>query len=160
LDSKVIKQLTGIFALLLFFLSTVASANDELADGRAMIQAERQEMFRAELHMTEEEAEEFWPIYSTYREEYDGIMRRYGEMIADYVRRYDDADLSNEYANEMIETYFGIKEELLQVQQQFLPKFKDALPALKVARFYQLENRFNTEIDAQLATVVPLVDPS
>jgi hypothetical protein len=156
----VIKQLTGIFALLLFSLSTVASANDELADGRAMIQAERQEMFRAELHMTEEEAEKFWPIYSTYREEYDGIMRRYGEMIADYVRRYDDADLSNEYADEMIETYFGIKEELLQVQQQFLPKFKDALPALKVARFYQLENRFNTEIDAQLATVVPLVDPS
>lgn len=154
------RQLTGLIALVLLSLSTAAVANDALADGRAMIQVERQEMFRAELHMTENEAEMFWPIYSTYREEYDGIMRRYGEMIVDYVRRYDDADLSDEYADEMIETYFGIKEELLQVQLQFLPKFRDALPALKVARFYQLENRFNTEIDAQLATVVPLVDPS
>ena len=97
------------FALVLLSLSTVASADDELAEGRGMIQAERQEMFRAELHMTEDEAEKFWPIYSTYREYFDGIMCRYGEMIANYVRRYDDADLSDEYADEMIDTYFGIK---------------------------------------------------
>ena len=154
------RQLTGLFALVLLSLSTVSSANDELAEGRAMIQAERQELFRAELHMTDQEAEKFWPIYSTYRERYDGIMRRYGEMITDYLRRYADADLSDEYADEIIETYFGIKEELLQVQQQFLPEFRGALPALKVARFYQLENKFNAEIDAQLARVVPLIDPS
>jgi hypothetical protein len=154
------RKLTGLFALVFLSPGLAASANDELADGRAMIQAERHEMFRSELHMTDEEAEQFWPIYSNYREQYDGIMRRYGQLIADYVRRYDDADLSDEYADEMIGTYFSIKTELLQVQQQFLPKFKGALPSLKVARFYQLENRFNTEIDAQLATVVPLVDPS
>jgi hypothetical protein len=87
-------------------------------------------------------------------------MYRYGSLIRDYIRRYDDAELSNEYADEMIASYFAIKAELLQVQQQFLSEFRGALPALKVARFYQLENRFNTEIDAQLATVVPLVDPS
>jgi len=127
------RQLTGLIALLLLSLSTAASANDELAEGRAMIQAERQ---------------------------YDGVMRRYGQMIAEYLRRYDDADLSDEYANEMLDTYFGIQEELLQVQQEFLPEFRAVLPALKVARFYQLENKFNAEIDAQLALVVPLVDPS
>ena len=154
------RQLTGLLALLLFSLSMAASANDERADGRAMIQAERQAMIRSELHMTDAEATEFWPVYESYRAKHDEIMRRYGDLIREYVRRYDDADLSDEYADEMIETYFGIKEELLQVQQQFLPKFRGALPALKVARFFQLENRFNTEIDAQLATVVPLVDPS
>jgi hypothetical protein len=147
-------------ALVLLSLSAVGSANDELADGRAMIQAERQNMVRSELHMTGKEAEEFWPVYSAYREKYDAVMRRYGEMIAEYLRRYDDADLSDEYANEMLDTYFGIQEELLQVQQEFLPEFRAVLPALKVARFYQLENKFNAEINAQLALVVPLVDPS
>ena len=87
-------------------------------------------------------------------------MARYGELIKDYVRRYDDADLSNEYADEMIKTYFAIKNELLDVQEDFLPGFRKVLPALKVAQFYQLENRINTQIDAQLATVVPLIDPS
>lgn len=152
--------LVALAALVLLSLSTVGSANDELADGRAMIQAERQNMVRSELHMTAKEAEEFWPVYSAYREKYDGVMRRYGEMIAEYLRRYDDADLSDEYANELLDTYFGIQEELLQVQQEFLPEFRAVLPALKVARFYQLENKFNAEINAQLALVVPLVDPS
>ena len=154
------KSLTGFIVFVFLFFGVAASATDERADGRAMIQAERQEMVRSELHMTDAEATEFWPVYESYREKHDEIMRRYGDLIRDYVRRYNDADLSDEYADEMIETYFGIKEELLQVQQHFLPKFRGALPALKVARFYQLENRFNTEIDAQLATVVPLVDPS
>jgi hypothetical protein len=152
--------LVALVALVLLSLSTVGSTNDELADGRAMIQAERQNMVRSELHMTGNEAEEFWPVYSAYREKYDGVMKRYGDMIAEYLRRYDDADLSDEYANELLDTYFGIQEELLQVQQEFLPEFRAVLPALKVARFYQLENKFNAEIDAQLALVVPLVDPS
>ena len=154
------KQLTGFIVLFFLFFGVAASANEELADGRAMIQAERQAMVRSELHMTGEEAEGFWPIYSAYREKYDAVMSRYGKMIAEYMRRYDDADLSDEYANEMLETYFGIREEMLHVQQEFLPEFRAVLPALKVARFYQLENKFNAEIDAQLALVVPLVDPS
>jgi hypothetical protein len=154
------KQLTGSFALVFFFFSMAALANDELAAGRAMIQAEREEMFRSELHMTEKESAEFWPVYSAYRDKHDKAMRRYGAMIAEYLRRYDDADLSNPFADEMIETYFGVKTELLQVQLEFLPDFRAVLPALKVARFYQLENRFNAEIDSQLALVVPLVDPS
>ena len=154
------RQLTGLFALILLSLSMAASANDELADGRAMIKAEREEMIRSALHMTDKEATDFWPVYESYREKHDEIMYRYGNLIRDYIRRYDDADLSNEYADEMIASYFAIKAELLQVQQQFLPEFRGALPALKIARFYQLENRFNIEIDAQLATVVPLVDPS
>jgi len=84
--------LVALATLVLLSLSTVGSANDELADGRAMIQAERQDMVRSELHMTGKEAEEFWPVYSAYREKYDGVMRRYGQMIAEYLRRYDDAD--------------------------------------------------------------------
>jgi len=154
------RQLTSLIALVFLSLSAVAQANDELADGRAMIQAERQNMVSSELHMTGKEAEEFWPVYAAYREQFDAVMGRYGKMIAEYMRRYNDADLSDEYANEMLDNYFGIQEELLQVQQAFLPEFRAVLPALKVARFYQLENKFNAEINAQLALVVPLVDPS
>jgi hypothetical protein len=41
-----------------------------------------------------------------------------------------------------------------------LPTFKKSLPALKVARFYQLENKIEAEIDAQLALAVPLIEPA
>jgi hypothetical protein len=151
------KQLS-IFVIFLLLFSAFGSANDEVADGRAMIRAEREETVRTELHMTSDESAKFWPIYSTYRDSHDEIMGRYGAVIADYLRRYDDADLSDEYADELIETYFGIQRELLDVKEEFLPRFREVLSPLKVARFYQLENKMNADIDAGLALVIPLIE--
>lgn len=85
-------------------------------------------------------------------------MDRYTAMITEYMRRYDSGDLSNEYASDLMETFFGIKQELLDIKKNYLPKFKGVLPALKVARFYQLENKIEAEIDSQLALVVPLIE--
>ena len=133
-------------------------ADDEIAQGRAMVQAGREEIIRIELSLTDEEAESFWPIYAAYTGETAAIMDRYTVMITDYVRRYDSGDLSDEYASDLMETFFGIKRELLEVKMGYLPKFKEVLPALKVARFYQLENKIEAEIDAQLALAVPLIE--
>jgi len=135
-------------------------ADDEIAQGRAMVQAGREEIIRIELSLTEEEAESFWPIYAAYTGDTAAIMDRYTVMITDYVRRYDSGDLSDEYASDLMETFFGIKQELLDVRIGYLPKFKRVLPALKVARFYQLENKIEAEIDAQLALAVPLIEPT
>jgi hypothetical protein len=154
------KKSISVLAFILFVVATMASANDGVADGQAMIQNERERIVRSEMHLTDEEDAAFWPLYAEYRKEHSQIMERYGNLIAEYVRRYDDADLSNEYADEMIATYFEVKNGLLKNQQDYLPKFRAILPAMKVARFYQLENKINVEIDAQLAIVVPLVDPS
>lgn len=137
-----------------------AAASDEVQEGREMIRKARVEIVRSELHLTDEEAAVFWPIYATYREETDAIQDRYAAMITEYIRRYDDAELSNEYADELIETFMNIKYELLDVQKKYLPEFQAVLPSLKVARLFQLENKLNAEIDAQMALVVPLVDPS
>jgi len=135
-------------------------SRDEVEQGRAMIREARVEIVRSELHLTEEEAAGFWPVYTVYRGETDAIQDRYAAMVAEYVRRYESANLSDEYANELIDTFFAIKRELFDVQEKFLPEFRNVLPALKVARLLQLENKINAEIDAQMALVVPLVDPS
>ena len=135
-------------------------ADEEIAQGRAMIQAEVDEIIRKELALTEEEAELFWPTYAAYRSETRALMDRYTAMITEYMRRYDSGDLSDEYASDLMETFFGIKQELLDVKMDYLPKFKKILPALKVARFYQLENKIEAEIDAQLALAVPLIEPT
>ena len=135
-------------------------ADDEIAQGRAMVQAGREEIIRIELSLTDEEASSFWPIYAAYTGDIAAIMDRYTVMITDYVRRYDGGDLSDEYASDLMETFFGIKQELLDVKMDYLPKFRKVLPALKVARFYQLENKIEAEIDAQLALAVPLIEPT
>lgn len=66
--------------------------------------------------------------------------------------------MTNEYADGLIKDNFEIKGDLLQIQKKFVRRFRKVLPALKVARFYQLENKMDAEIDAQLALFVPLVE--
>jgi hypothetical protein len=153
---------TGIAALLLT-LPTIGlgqQAGDEVAEGRAMVQAGRAELIRSELRFTDEEAAAFWPIYEVYQAETAAVGDRYAAMLAEYINRYDRGDLSDEYAIDLLDVFFGVKRDLLDVQTNYLPKFMEALPALKVAQFYQLENKIRAEIDAQLAVVVPLIDPT
>lgn len=137
-----------------------ATGEGEVEKGREMIREGRLEIIRAELQVTDDESPAFWPLYAKYRDETDAIQDRYSAMITEYLRRYDAADLNNEYADELIDTFLAIKYELLDVQKKYLPEFRAVLPAMKVARLFQLENKLNAEIDAQLALVVPLVDPS
>lgn len=146
-----------------FALSSAALADvqsDEIAEGRQMIQEGRLELIRSEIRLSDEEEVAFWPLYKQYRAETDAIQDRYAAMITEYIRRYDNAALTDEYADELIDTFMSIKYELLDVQKKYLPEFRKVLPSLKVARLFQLENKLNAEIDAQLALVVPLVDPS
>ena len=115
---------------------------------------------RTELRLTDDESAAFWPLYETSRAESDAVRDRYAALIKEYVRRYDAADLTDEYADRIIDEYFDIQKDRLGVQEEFLPRFREVMPALKVARFYQLEHKTNAEIDAQLALVIPLNDPS
>lgn len=158
-----------IFAFLLLSIAVMASADGYATDeatateaerGREMMREGRLQIVREELLLTDEEAAGFWPLYARYRGEIDAIQDNYAEMIAEYVKRYDNAELSNQYAAELMDNFFSIKRGLLDVQEKYLPEFRNVLPALKVARLYQLENKISAEIDVQLADVVPLIDPS
>jgi hypothetical protein len=158
-----IKVLSTGIAVLLLTLPTFGfgqQASEGVAEGRAMLKAGREELIRSELRFTDAESAAFWPIFERYQAEFSAIGDRYAALITEYVDRYQRGDLDNEYANRLLDDYFGIKQEMLDVQMNYAPKFMAVLPALKVAQFFQLENKVRAEIDAQLAIAIPLIDPS
>lgn len=130
----------------------------ELADARALIQAGRQEVIRQELRLGEEEAAAFWPLYDEYRQEILVDQDRHATLISDYLARYREGNLTDDYADDLIDDYFDIQGDLLRTRKKYVRRFQRILPSLKVALFYQLENKLNADIDAQLALVVPLVE--
>lgn len=132
--------------------------NPTLANARAMLQAGREDIIREDLRMSDEESAGFWPVYEEYHAEIMAVRDRQARMIADFLKMYRDGALSDEYAETLINDFFDIKSDLLTVQKKFVRQFRKVLPALKVARFYQLENKMDAEIDAQLALFIPLVE--
>ena len=133
------------------------SGGDDVAEGRAMVRAGFRDIIATELILTEPEAKAFWPVYDEYEVEITAIMDRYTSLIVTYVERYDAGDLSDEYAAEVLADYFAIKKEVIAVREAYIPRFKSVLPMLKVAQFYQLENKLNAEVDYRLASAVPLI---
>jgi len=155
-------------ATLLMFVAGVAAHgqgadsagldNPELANARALLQAGREQMIREDLQMTEAESAAFWPVYNKYRDEKRIVQDRHAKMVARFLERHRDGGFDNEYAEHLIAEHFEIRGAILAVQMKYVPYFRETLPALKVARFYQLENKMDAEIDAQLALVIPLVE--
>jgi hypothetical protein len=137
---------------------SVILSNQQIATARAMIQESRDAIIREELRMTADEEAAFWPLYVNYRSDMMPIQDRYVAMIADYMQQYRSGMLTDVYAEEMLDGYFDIKSDLLRKRKKYIRRFKKILPMLKVARFYQLENKMNADIDAQLALLVPLVE--
>jgi hypothetical protein len=144
--------------VLMFCVAELAAAQDEVAEGRAMVQAARDEIIRSELYLGDDEMAAFWPVYEEYTATRNVLMDRYTDMISEYIRRYDNADFSDEYADKLIRDFFEIKRARLDLRESYVAKFKEVLPVLKVAQFYQLENKIDADIDSQLAISVPLIE--
>lgn len=138
---------------------TSAAEDPEFKQARALLQAGRKDIIRDEIRFTDAEAEKFWPAYEKYRSDVLAVRDRHAMLVTDYLKAYREGTVSARYANTLIDDYLDIKSDLLKVQKKHLRHFRKALPARKAARFYQLENKLDVELEAQLALFVPLIDP-
>lgn len=121
---------------------------------RAVIQAERQAIVTRAMDLTPEEMQRFWPVYREYRLEAVKLGDRAMSLIERYVDDYDA--LTDATANTLLTEFVKIEQARASLKAKFLPRFKKVLPAKKVVRFYQLENKLDITILAELAEAIPL----
>ena len=157
----------GTLALLIGAAAPAAQAQSEasaetatqaLTDARGAIRAAQEQIIRDEMTLTDDEAETFWPAYEAYREDIAEVRARQARIIEVYLRAYWDGTVTDKMAKDLVEDYLEVKQDIVKVQRKYLKRFRKALPPKKAARFYQLEIKFDADIDAQLALSVPLME--
>ncbi len=112
----------------------------------------------ASLDLTEKEAEAFWPLYEEYRQKVKAVRERRLSLIEAYAERYRAGTVDDEFAEMAIKDSLKIQLETVKIRQKYWKKFRRIVPAIKAARFYQLENKMDTEIDFVLSGGIPLVE--
>jgi hypothetical protein len=126
----------------------------EIALTRAAIQVRRQALVTAVMDFEAKEAEAFWPLYREYRlamaRVNDGFVKLVGEYLGSWDKLTDDA------ASRMLNEYLGIERARTAVKTEYVPKFGAAMPARKVARFFQIDNKLDAVMNAELARMIPL----
>jgi hypothetical protein len=131
------------------------SETDALQQLRADIQADRQAVVAVNLKLTDAEGVVFWPLYREYRGELAKGGDRLQKLIQDFARVYDTA--TAEQAKPLVDEMMAIQKADLAVKEAYLPKFRKVLPEVKVARFLQIENKFDAILRLGLANDIPLI---
>ncbi len=110
------------------------------------------------LDFTAEENEKFWPLYEEYRQKIRGVRERKLSLIDEYAARYRDDTVNDEFADRAIKNLIKVQIDTAKIRDKYWKKFRRIIPATKAARFYQLENKMDAEVDYVLAGGVPLIE--
>ena len=148
-------------AMAALLLSPLALAQDQSADNRAIllekVRADKKLLVAANMNLTEQEAAAFWPVYESYQKEWDGMNGQIKDTIKRYADAYNAGTVSDETAKSLLDEVLATEAAELALKKSYLPKFGKVLPAAKVARYYQIENKIRSAIKADLAGGIPLV---
>ncbi len=92
------------------------------------------------LHLTPEEAQQFWPIYNEYQDKLEVLKKE--RRAATFERWKKDRNLSDQEVEEALNQYIEYNRKELELQEAYIEKFKTVLPVKKVAQLIVAEERF------------------
>ena len=149
------KRFTGILIVLVGLLPAMlfAQSQDELTN--EVIKAQKKRIVGANMQLTEEEQKGFWPLYDTYQAELNKLEDKEIALITMYAEHYQD--MTDQKAQELLDQFLAVDEEALKVRRAHVKKFLKVLPAKRVARYFQIENKLNAIVNYDLARGIPLV---
>jgi hypothetical protein len=151
-----------LFMVMLAAIVAVAApapAQDKPVDNMQIflekIRADKKLLVAENMQLTEAEAKAFWPVYEGYQDELFLLRARTIKMIKDYADSY--VNMTDDTAKNLLDEYMTIETLGLNLRQAYLPKFRSVLPEVKVARYYQIENKIQAALKYELAGNIPLV---
>ncbi len=124
---------------------------------RQKIKADKKLVVAQNLNLTDAEGTAFWPVYDAYQKDLQQINQRLAAAIAAYAEAYNKGPVTNEAAKKLLDESLAIDEAEAQLKKATAAKAMAALPAMKAARYIQIENKIRAAIRYELAANIPLV---
>jgi hypothetical protein len=144
-----------MLALLLLPLHTLAADDDDNRElAREAIHANKKLVVSANMNLNANEKEGFWAVYEDYQKEIGKLYERTADLIEEFAINFES--LSDDKASELMNSYLKIETDAVKLKKSYLGKFKKVLPAQKVLRYYQIENKIEAIINYDLVDKIPL----
>ena len=130
---------------------------EEIKTAISIINLEKREVISRSMGLNKNEESKFWTLYIEYRIAMNKVGKRKFKLITDYADSIKSENLSDAEALRLLKEFMSIERAKLSRREEYISKFQEVLPPKKVALFYQIENKFDAEINYQLARKIPLV---
>jgi Spy/CpxP family protein refolding chaperone len=130
------------------------SVNDKLEASRAAIESQRRILVSGALPLTDGEANAFWPLYDAYEKERRPLDEQANEHLADFLAAA--ATMTDAQAKALVDEELNLEEARLKVRRTYFGRMAKAIPGRKLARFFQIDNKLDTAVRADVAKQIPL----
>jgi hypothetical protein len=131
--------------------------SDNMQVLREKIKADKKLVVATNMGLTESEAKGFWPVYEEYQKDLGTINQRIIKLIESYAADYRANTLTDDKAKKLTAEFVAIEQAEAGLKASYVPKLNKVLPAKKVARYLQIENKIRAVVMYDLAAGVPLV---
>jgi hypothetical protein len=123
---------------------------------RDKLKADKKLVVADAMGMTDKESAAFWPVYELYQKDISALNDRTMTLLKDYVHNY--GGMTDASAKGMVDSFLKIEKDRINLMQTYRPKFQKVLPEVKVARYYQIENKIRAVVNYELASEIPLAE--
>ena len=150
----------GLMVLAVVF-STPAWTQDKPADNmqalRDRIKGDKRLLVSKNMELTASEGKAFWPVYEQYQKDLTASNQRIARLIKSYAEAYQASTLTEETAQKLVDEFVAIEKAEAVLKESYVPKLSKALPAKKVLRYLQIENKIRAVVKFELAGEIPLM---
>lgn len=120
------------------------------------VKADKKLLVAENMGLTESEAKAFWPVYDAYQKDLNQLNGSLYHLIETYADYYNHDTLTDANAKELTDRAMALEAAELDLKKSYLPKLYAVLPAIKVARYIQMENKIRAVVKLEIAANVPL----
>ena len=136
---------------------TPATLDEEIALMRSDLRSNRKKVIAANMKFAPDEARWFWPTYEQYTNELVNINNAKYALIKEYLL---NGNMTDEQADSLAKRWIDVDASVVQLRLKYVPIFRNVLSAKTTAMFFQVDRRVQLMIDLQVASLIPLIQPS
>lgn len=133
-----------IFMQLFVFAAFAQSKREGIQQKRDEIKAQKVAYITQKINLTAEEAQKFWPIYNEYTSKRDELHR--AKRVANKQNHAANESLTEAQAEVQLKNYIENQKKELELEIEYIAKFKAIVGAQKVVLLHKAEHDFKEEL--------------
>jgi hypothetical protein len=140
---------------LLVFSMSLSAQDDFIELLRHDLKTEKVAIITEAMEFTDAESGAFWPVYRKYDYDLSKLGDERIAIIKEYAANFEN--MTDEKAKELMERSLKNQEDVAKLKKKYFKEFQKVLPAIKAARFMQVDRQISLLVDLQIAAEMPLV---
>ena len=150
-----------LFSAMTLLVTPALSQDSEVTNLEILtekLKAEKQQVVAMNMNLNRLEAMSFWPLYKAHQVQLREMDEKINNIIREYTLAYNKNGLvPDSVAKKLIEAVLVAEIKELEINLANYRAVESVLPAVKVARYMQIESKIRAIEKIGLASEVPLV---